>query len=373
MAKIVLEYTNRPLQGFIIYSVARWPQFHLNMITFFPTYAQWIEATGVWRVNIHGMVTKPLPMASRRRTVAYAVVKRLLKMDEVQLRSPIFQARSEMFLFQRVSGESVQIRLGGKIKDIGISKRTGHFETSFDLDAQTVSETVVETPYGQKLCFESVNGDTYSTSVTTMGSVQLLHTSGTSVISDIDDTVKLTNVADRRELLANTLLREFVPIPDMVDLYKHWSSSGAAFHYVSASPWQLTRPLNDFFQSAGLPDGAMHLKLFRLKDSTPLGRMRSSKKSKRDVIIEIIDHFPNRKFILVGDSGERDPEVYAKVAQQRQNQIAGIAIRRVPSRRSKQKTEYALKNLAQTVPNDMLRVFTSADEISDLVSPKEII
>ena len=32
MAKIVLEYTNRPLQGFIIYSVARWPQFHLNMI-----------------------------------------------------------------------------------------------------------------------------------------------------------------------------------------------------------------------------------------------------------------------------------------------------------------------------------------------------
>ena len=107
--------------------------------------------------------------------------------------------------------------------------------------------------------------------------------------------------------------------------------------------------------------------------STPLGRMRSSKKSKRDVIIEIIDHFPNRKFIRVGDSGERDPEIYAKVAQHRQNQIAGIAIRRVPSRRSKQKTEYALKNLAQTVPNDRLRVFTSADEISDLVSPTEIL
>ena len=100
------------------------------MITFFPTYAQWIEATGVWRVNIHGMVTKPLPMASRRRTVAYAVVKRLLKMDEVQLRSPIFQARSEMFLFQRVSGESVQIRLGGKIKDIGISKALTDFFTN---------------------------------------------------------------------------------------------------------------------------------------------------------------------------------------------------------------------------------------------------
>jgi phosphatidate phosphatase APP1 len=115
----------------------------------------------------------------------------------------------------------------------------------------------------------------------------------------------------------------------------------------------------------------MHLKLFRLKDSTPLGRMRSSKKSKQDVIIEILDHFPNRKFILVGDSGERDPEVYAKVAQQRQTQIAGVAIRRVPSRKSKQKVETAIKNLAQAVPGDRLRVFTTADEIRDLISAEE--
>ena len=341
------------------------------MITFFPTYAQWIETTGVWRVNIHGMVTRPLPVASRRRTVAYAVVKRLLKLDEGQLRSPIFKARSEAFLLQRISGQSVAITLGGKRIDVGISKRTGHFGTNFDLDAQTVSENTVETPYGQKLCFESVDEDVDSRPLTIQGSVQLVHASGLSVISDIDDTVKLTNVADRRELLANTLLREFVPIPDMVDLYERWSLSGAAFHYVSASPWQLTRPLNDFFHSAGLPDGSMHLKLFGLKDSTPLGRIRSSKKSKQDVIIEIIDHFPHRKFVLVGDSGERDPEVYANVAQQRQTQIAGVAIRRVSSRKSKQKIETALKTLARAVPGDRLRVFTTADEISELISTGE--
>ena len=254
------------------------------MITFFPTYAQWIEATGVWRVNIHGMVTRPLPVASRRRTVAYAVVKRLLKLDEGQLRSPIFKARSEAFLLQRISGQPVGITLGGEKIDVGISKRNGHFDTKFDLDAQTVSANTVETPYGQKLFFESVDEDVDSKPLTITGSIQLVDTSGISVISDIDDTVKLTNVADRRELLANTLLREFVPIPDMVDLYEQWSLSGAAFHYVSASPWQLTRPLNDFFHSVGLPDGSMHLKLFRLKDSTPLGRMRSSKKSKQDTI-----------------------------------------------------------------------------------------
>ena len=72
------------------------------MITFFPTYAQWIETTGVWRVNIHGMVTRPLPVASHRRTVAYAVVKRLLKLDEDQLRSPIYkinQLKKPVLLF----------------------------------------------------------------------------------------------------------------------------------------------------------------------------------------------------------------------------------------------------------------------------------
>ena len=60
------------------------------------------------------MVTKPLPMASRRRTVAYAVVKRLLKMDEVQLRSPIFQARSEMFYFSEYQESRFKFALGEK-------------------------------------------------------------------------------------------------------------------------------------------------------------------------------------------------------------------------------------------------------------------
>ncbi len=343
------------------------------MITFFPTYAQWIETTGVWRARIHGMVTRPLPAASRRRTVAYAVVKRLLKMDEEQFLSPVFQARSEAFLLQRIAGQSVRIKVGSKVIDVGVSNRTGHFEMSFNLDVHTVLENSVQTPYGPKLYFESVDADNEFRSAKASGYIQLIDPNGISVISDIDDTVKITNVADRRELLANTLLREFVAVPDMVNLYKMWSLSGVIFHYVSASPWQLTRPLSEFFLNSGLPDGSMHLKLFRLKDSTPLGRMRSSKKSKQDVIHEILDHFPNRKFILVGDSGERDPDVYAKVAQHRAAQIAGVAIRRVSSRRSKQKLESSFKLLSQAVPDDKFRLFTAAEEIQDLLPTEKTV
>jgi phosphatidate phosphatase APP1 len=101
--------------------------------------------------------------------------------------------------------------------------------------------------------------------------------------------------------------------------------------------------------------------------------MRSSKKSKQDVIHEILDHFPNRKFILVGDSGERDPDVYAKVAQHRAAQIAGVAIRRVSSRRSKQKLESSFKLLSQAVPDDKFRLFTAAEEIQDLLPTEKTI
>lgn len=336
------------------------------MIVFFPTYAHRLDLTDGWRVMVRGMVSQPLPDPSRRRRVALAVVKRLLKLEEEQLGSRIFQARSEAFLLQRIAGQVVQIRLGGQSISLGESDRVGHFEASFDLDDKTVADLALATPAGERLPYAIERPDEEESTGSLGGQVQLVAGEGVSIISDIDDTVKVTNVANRRELLANTLLREFTAIPDMVELYQKWSCQGAAFHYVSASPWQLTTSLRQFFQSVGLPDGSMHLKLFRLKDSTPLGRMRS-RRSKRAAIIQILDHFPRRKFILVGDSGERDPEVYAAVVRQRPSQIIGVAIRRVASRRTRPKVEAGLEKLTRVVPPQQLRIFTEAAELTDLM------
>ncbi len=337
-----------------------------DMIAFFPTYARRIDPTDGWRVTVRGMVSRPLPDPSRRRRVARAVVKRLLKLEDSQLESAIFQARSEAFLLQRIAGQAVRIRLGGQAIDLGQSDRVGHFEASFDLDDATVAGLAVATPAGDRLPYASdvTAGDEPAASID--GQVQLVANAGVSIISDIDDTVKVTNVANRRELLANTLLREFKAIPDMVRLYQDWSAQGAAFHYVSASPWQLTASLRQFFQAVGLPDGSMHLKLFRLKDSTPLGRIRS-RQSKRAAIIQILDHFPQRRFILVGDSGERDPEVYAAVVRQRPDQILAVAIRQVASRRPQPKVEAGLEKLARVLRPEQLRIFTAAAELVDLL------
>jgi phosphatidate phosphatase APP1 len=150
----------------------------------------------------------------------------------------------------------------------------------------------------------------------------------------------------------------------MAELYRGWQETGTAFHYVSASPWQLSRCLGGFLATAGLPAGSMHLKLFRLKDSTPLGRLPSRKRSKRRVIEQIMADFPGRRFVLVGDSGERDPEVYAAVAKRRPHQVAGIVIRLVESRSSPRAVRARLERLANRLPAAGLTTFTEPHELA---------
>ena len=93
----------------------------------------------------------------------------------------------------------------------------------------------------------------------------LIPPTGLSIISDIDDTVKLSDVLNKRELLRNTFLREFVPVDGMAALYKHWEEQhDAVFHYVSASPWQLQPELECFLRGAGFPPATFHLKSVRV-------------------------------------------------------------------------------------------------------------
>jgi hypothetical protein len=345
------------------------------MIVFFPTYARRLPGGGQWRATVAGMICRPLPAQSRRRTLAIGVVKRLLELDAAHLQSEVFRRRAEAFLFQRVAGARVRIAIGGRFFDVGHSDRVGHFHDVIDLDDSEVEALAAPGGGCRWLAYEGATeaaddwGDTASRGErpTGRGLVQAIDDEGLSVISDIDDTVKVTNVADRRELLANTLLREFTAIPGMARLYRRWQEAGAAFHYVSASPWQLSNCLCGFFRDVGLPSGSMHLKLFRLKDSTPLGRLTSRKRSKRRAIEQILADFPRRKFLLVGDSGERDPEVYAAVARRHPGQVAGVVIRQVEGRPLVHKPRSRLARLKRHLPDGGLQVFTDPEDLELLV------
>jgi phosphatidate phosphatase APP1 len=332
------------------------------MIVCFPTYARHLPDRYSWRLRVAGMVTRPLPPASRRRTVAVGILRRLLHLDPAAVDSEIFQQRAEAFLFQRVPGQPVWFRIGDRLFSGGVSDRVGHFEAELELDEAFVEDVAVTAGTERWIPFQAEQDEPGAGAAG--GRIHLIGSEGRSVISDIDDTVKITNVASRRELLANTFLRDFAAVPGVGALLRGWQTEGTAFHYVSASPWQLADCLRHFLAEAGLPGGSMHLRLFRLKDSTPLGRLPSPKRSKRRMIERILDDFPGRSFTLLGDSGERDPEVYAAVARQRPEQIEAVLIRQVAGRLPETKARQRLDRIGGRLPAGRFRIFTDPAEIA---------
>lgn len=343
-----------------------------SMLVFFPTYARRIPGDTRWMATAAGMVVRPLPERSGRRRLAMAVMRRFFDLDDDLVGQEVFRRRADAFLFRRIAGAAVGVTIGGTTVDVGPTDRAGHFLARIDLEGSDVDVDPLAGPvirYAGRAREPAGDGEHAPADLEGAGRIHLVGDEGLSVISDIDDTVKITDVANRRELLANTLFREFRPVPGMPETYREWKAAGVAFHYVSSSPWQLAAPLDAFFTAAGIPAGSMHLKMFRLKEATPLGRLASRKRSKRRAIEQILDDFPGRRFLLLGDSGERDPEVYVAIARRRPAQVRGVLIRRLTGHGKDAKTQRRLERLARRLPHGVFRLFTDPAEIRALPSP----
>ena len=161
------------------------------------------------------------------------------------------------------------------------------------------------------------------------GQALIVPAQGVSIISDIDDTIKRTQVRDRREMLLNTFARRFEAAPHMAAFYRALAQTpGTRFHYLSASPIQLYPALADFIRSTDFPAGSMHL-----RESTTWRTLipgaEESRAHKSGVIDRLFTEFPQRRFVLVGDSGEADPEIYAQVFRAHPQRIDSIVIRDV--------------------------------------------
>ena len=153
--------------------------------------------------------------------------------------------------------------------------------------------------------------------------------SGVSVISDIDDTIKHSAISSgAREIFRNVFIRDFgdLSIPGVKDWYNRMADMGVKFHYVSNSPWQLYPVLTAFFAMAGFPAGSFHLKQY---SGMFQGIFEPVAERKKSTLEKIMRDFPDRRFLLVGDSGEADLEVYTDVVLENPGRILGVFIRDV--------------------------------------------
>ncbi|KAG0100858.1 hypothetical protein BGZ93_000045 [Podila epicladia] len=225
----------------------------------------------------------------------------------------------------------------GKFPTVRISSRPGgHFDGTLRVSHGMEDNQVPEKQENHNRArFLKLQAHHPEMQETCSGLVSLIEPEGISIISDIDDTIKETNVtAGARTILRNTFLKEMREVEGMSQTYQQWWNQGAAVHYVSNSPWQLIPSLLDFFHTHMFPPGSAHL---RLHDSVLKTYFMSPPgENKRRCIREILSDFPNRKFILVGDSGEIDMEIYTEMALAYPDQIFRIFIRDITTSRLKE-------------------------------------
>lgn len=152
------------------------------------------------------------------------------------------------------------------------------------------------------------------------------------VVSDIDDTILETHVTQKKHMLKNLLFANGLtarPIPGMATVYQKLAEEGFGFHYLSGSPINLHQRLRAFLKHQAFPEGSMDLRHWGIGPNTDAILSSSTYKLQR--LQKLFQCFPQRHFLLIGDSGEKDSEIYQAIYKAFPRQVLGIAIHRVSS------------------------------------------
>lgn len=303
----------------------------------YPSIARFDRENHCWDIRLRGAIFGPCPDDVR----SYWVVRMLewlygaSKLTDEELAN--FEARIRGFLSLEGGSRRVIVRTGPHVHRLPNPSRVdGHFEDSVCLPPSEIEQQMRWRQGSAEpwIDYELVLDANGHGSRRLQGRAQLIGPQGVSVISDIDDTIKRSEVSRTASLVRNTFFRRFEPVSRMADVYSRWAEQGAVFHYVSQSPYQLYEALTELLEDGGFPDGTVHLTTMRGRTPTLYGVIRyfldlwlQQRKTKREAIEQLLRLFPERKFVLVGDSGQEDLDIYADVARRFPGQVARIFIR----------------------------------------------
>lgn len=155
------------------------------------------------------------------------------------------------------------------------------------------------------------------------------------IISDIDDTVIQSRVSNLVLAVQTVMLgnaRTRLPFPGVAALYQALEKGGDGrrlnpFYYVSSSPWNIHDLLAEFLQLQAIPEGPICLRDWDVRPNA-LASSRL-KRHKEPLIREIMDATDPLPFILMGDSSQKDPEIYAEIVRAYPGRVLAVYIRNV--------------------------------------------
>ena len=156
------------------------------------------------------------------------------------------------------------------------------------------------------------------------------------VISDIDDTVMVshsTRTFKKLRLMLFKNARTRVPFEGVAAFYRALRQGRGdqaelnPVFYVSSSEWNLYDLLVDFFEFRGIPDGPLLLQELEHSIFHFWKSGGGSHEHKIDKIRFLFSFFENIDFVLIGDSGQRDPALYLQIAREYPHRVKAVYIR----------------------------------------------
>lgn len=262
-----------------------------------------------------------------------------------------------LFESDEVAGVQLTVKFAGVSCDT-VTDSEGYFDVELPMTHAL--------PPGWHPIVVEVRGDDFAQSCGVLGRGQVLvpvPSARFGVISDIDDTILRSHVQNRVRqayvtLLGNSISRLSYPgTPELYQGLKRASEAGP-FFYVSRSAWNVHAVLEAFIERQGFPVGPL-----LLRDIELLSEHSSSAPHKPNEIERILRMYPDTPFVLIGDSGQSDPDTYATLARQHPGRIKSILLRNVSSDRRCRRIDRHLRQQCPAGCDHLL--FDSADAARD--------
>ena len=190
-----------------------------------------------------------------------------------------------------------------------------------------------------------------------------------AVVSDIDDTVMRTGA----ENLARNLWTTFTGNPLTRQVYEHVPALYRALarhegrrtnpiFYLSSSPWNLYGVIHDVLERNGVPWGPIFLRDFGFDETKFIKSTHGDHKlTEARRLMESLDGLP---FLLIGDLGQADAEIYAELARRRPDQVMGVIVHQPSQRLHEQKRRHIEEIEALGIPVLVTTDYSEADDFA---------
>ncbi|SKC62841.1 App1 family protein [Krasilnikoviella flava] len=218
-------------------------------------------------------------------------------------------------------GEPVRVVVGGAVVDVA-TDRAGY------VDVEVVLPDDAPLPPGR----HDVTLTALRTGAESVAAVVVVGDHETfGVVSDIDDTAMVTAVPRPFVAAWNTFVTRASarrPVPGMPELYRRLAADhpGAPFVYLSNGAWNTAGTLARFLDRHGFPPGPLLLTDW---GPTQTGWFRSGPQHKGESLDRLMTDFPHVRWLLLGDAGQLDEDVYVRASARWPGRVVAIAIRQV--------------------------------------------